>query len=70
MRKKGDHEFSELTNRLRLNTLTDEDKARLPIQCEVSKTDSEYENNAPYLSAENYIMRIFNDEIIGNMMTE
>ena len=34
IRKKGDREFSELTNRLRLNTVTDKDKTRLK-QCEL-----------------------------------
>ena len=69
MRQKDELEFSELLNRLRLNTLTDDDKASLK-QCEVCKTDSEYDKSAPHLFAENYFMRIFNDEIIGNMMTE
>ena len=69
MRQKDDLEFAELLNRLRTNSLTDKDKARLK-QCEVKSTDDNYDKNAPHLFAENYFMHVFNDEIIRNIATE
>ena len=69
MRQKDDMEFAELLNRLRQNSLTDEDWVKLR-KCEKKNCDPDYQLNAPHLFAENYFMHIFNETIINSMQSE
>lgn len=69
MRQKDDLEFADLLNRLRKNSLTQNDKKKLDMHV-IKPDDAEYFLNAPHLFAENYFMHCFNENIINNLDTE
>ena len=66
MCQKDVSDFAELLNRLRLNELTTEDKARMK-QCEVNPDSNHYPFNAPHIFAENSFMQAFNDKIMNKL---
>ncbi|XP_060573123.1 uncharacterized protein LOC132731041 [Ruditapes philippinarum] len=65
MRQKDDLPFADLLNRLRINSLTTEDKMVLK-GCEVESSAKNYQVNSPHLFAENYYMHIFNDTLLNS----